>query len=131
MTDRKLSTYRVARQLCGMEIEEAAAFHGVSVATVRAWDENRAPASKAAWMDLASVMEQVLWVAQSHAEELMEDGVPPDFHRECPDVSYDHDPLPSLGPAQSAATLALLLAFAGKARADGMFGLGMNAAAKG
>lgn len=106
------SSYRYARQLCGLSQEEAAAFHGVHINEIKAWDLNTRPATVIAWQDLRGLFRQIMDMAEAEAHEVAKGDISPAFHRQCPEINSAHDPLPFAGARKAAGVIALLGAIA-------------------
>jgi hypothetical protein len=102
------SSYLFARQLCGLSQDEAAAFHGVHVDEIKAWDLNTRPASISAWQDLRGLFQQIAVMAEEEALEIAKGDISPAFHRRCPEIDRLHDPLPFAGARKAAGVMALL-----------------------
>jgi hypothetical protein len=105
------NAYRMARQLCGLSIEEAADFHQVEKSVVEAWDRGDVLSVRHAWVDLISLHDQIQRLAAVEARRLAVEQIPPDFYYECPQLDALHDALPCEGARRSAGVLALMGAF--------------------
>lgn len=103
-----MTTYKSALSICGLSQQEAAAFHGVSLASVKDWCRGRRAPPLGVWEQLAKLYGRIEDAADS-ASSMLE----PDLmeRRVMNNITADsgEDPLPGSGDMVAGA-IALLLA---------------------
>lgn len=102
--------YRLARCLCGLSIDEAAAFHGVDRDTIMAWDAGDAIAAPDAWATLSNLFMQIMEASSKAAVRMAGEGLNGDFYFATPTADLEADPLPEDGSRRAAGVIALLTA---------------------
>lgn len=103
-----MTTYKSALAICGLSQQEAAEFHGVSLASVKDWCRGRSNPAPGVWSDLADLYRRIEDAADSASSNL-EPGLMD--RRVMNNVTADSgtDPLPGSADAVAGA-MALLLA---------------------
>lgn len=103
-----MTTYKAALAICGLSQQEAAAFHTVSLASVKHWCRGRSTPPVGVWEQLADLYRRIEDAADS-ASAMLEPGLMD--RRVMNNVTADSgpEPLPGSGDAVAGA-MALLLA---------------------
>ncbi len=103
-----MTTYKSALSICGLSQQEAAVFHGVSLASVKDWCRGRSTPPVGVWEQLSDLYQRIEDAAD-HASAMLEPGLMD--RRVMNNVSADSgdEPLPGSGD-MAAGAMALLLA---------------------
>lgn len=103
-----MTTYKAALAICGLSQQEAAAFHGVSLASVKDWCRGKGAPPSGVWVDLSDLYRRIEDAADNACADLEPSLMD---RRVMNNVAADDgaDPLPGLGDMVAGA-MALLLA---------------------